>query len=263
VPLLELQDVRFAYGADEVLAGVSLGVEAGALTAVVGPNGAGKTTLLRVAGGLLPPTTGRVLLEGRPLSGLGRRVAARRLAAVPAEEEAVFPFTVRETVALGRHPWRSTFAGLDAEDRTHVEEALRRAALEDLADRPVPSLSSGERQRVAIARCLAQDAQVVLLDEPTSHLDLGQRLRMLRVFRALARERGRAVLAALHDLNLAAQVADRVLLMVRGRVAADGTPGEVLTAPRVQEAFATRVVVLAHPESGRPVLVPLEDGGER
>jgi iron complex transport system ATP-binding protein len=258
---LELQDVHFTFdGERDVLAGISLALEPGVTTAVVGPNGAGKTTLLRVAGGLLLPSRGRVLLDDAPIRGLARRAAARLLAAVPAEQEAVFPFTVRETVTLGRHPWRGTFAALNETDRGRVDEALSDTALQPLADRALPALSSGERQRAAIARCLAQDAEVYLLDEPTAHLDLGQRLKMLRLFRRHARDQGRAVLAVLHDLNLAAQVADRVVLLVDGRIAADGPPAEVFTADRIEAAFETPVHVVPHPDHGAPVIVPADEG---
>ena len=255
--MLELQDVRFAYGDHAVLDGISLRLEAGTTTAIVGPNGAGKTTLLKLAGGLLRPQVGRVLLEGHDLATVTRRAAARRRAGVPAEEEAVFPFSVRDTVRLGRHPWRGAFAPLTAEDDTRVERALAETALTALADRPVPSLSSGERQRTAIARCLVQDARVVLLDEPTAHLDLGQRLRMLRLFRDEARTSGRAILAVLHDLNLAAAFADRIVLLVGGRVRAEGAPADVLTPATIEDAFGAPVVVLPHPETGAPVIVPL------
>ncbi len=258
---LELEDVCFAYGDREVLTHVSLRLEAGETVAIVGPNGAGKTTLLRVAGGLLTPTSGRVLLEGHDLADVPRRAAARRLAAVPAEEEAVFPFTVRESVALGRHAWRSAFGRLDEDEDGRVERALERTALQALADRTLPALSSGERQRASIARCLVQDAPVCLLDEPTSHLDLGQRMRMLRLFRDEAASDGRAVLAVLHDLNLAAYFADRIVLMVDAAVVADGPPAEVFTPERVEAAFGTPVYVMPHPTHGRPVVVPL-DGGD-
>jgi len=258
VSLLELQDVAFAYGDHEVLADIRLRLDAGDAVAVVGPNGGGKTTLLRLCGGLLLPARGRVLLEGHDLARISRRAAARRLAAVPAEEEAVFPFTVRASVALGRHAWRGAFGRPDDDEDGRVADALARTALEPLARRPVPALSSGERQRVAIARCLVQDAPVCLLDEPTSHLDLGQRLRMLRLFREEALGHGRAVLAVLHDLNLASSFATRVVLLVAGRIVADGPPAEVLTEARIEAAFGTPVHVMPHPEHGAPVIVTLE-----
>jgi iron complex transport system ATP-binding protein len=257
VSLLELHDIRFAYGPHSVLRGISLSLAAGELVAIVGANGTGKTTLLRVAGGLLRADSGRVELKGHLLGDLARRAAARHMAAVPAEEEAVFPYTVRETVTLGRHPWRGAFAPLDEADRGLVAAALADTALDPLAERSVPELSSGERQRVAIARSLAQDADVYLLDEPTSHLDLGQRLRMLRLFRSRARRKPCGVLAVLHDLNLAAQTADRLLLLEDGVISAAGAPADVLTAARVKRAFGTDVEILAHPQSGLPVVVPL------
>lgn len=258
MPRLELQDVCFAYGDRPVLQAVDLALEASTTTAIVGPNGAGKTTLLRVAGGLLAPTAGRVLLEGHDLATVPRRAAARRMAAVPAEEEAVFPYSVRETVLLGRHPWRGAFSALTAAEEGLVDEALARADLTSLAQRPVTALSSGERQRVAIARCLVQQAGICLLDEPTSHLDLGQRIRMLALFREEARVRGRAVLAVLHDLNLASAFADRIVLLVAGRVLADGAPAAVLTAETVEQAFGTPVQIVPHPEHGAPVVLPLQ-----
>ncbi len=256
---LELQDVSFAYGPRRVVEQVSLAPADGTTTAIVGPNGAGKTTLLSLAGGLLEPAAGRVLLEGHDLVGVPRRAAARRIAAVPAEEEAVFPFPVRETVLLGRHPWRGAFRPVTPDDERRVDDAIARAGLTHLAHRPVTALSSGERQRVAIARCLVQDAGVVLLDEPTAHLDLGQRMRMLALFRSEAREHGRTVIAVLHDLNLAAAFADRIVLLVGGRVLADGPPAEVITAEHVAEAFGTPVRIVPHPEHGAPFVMPLQE----
>jgi len=257
-PRLELRNVDFAYGARAILAGISLAFEEGRATAIVGPNGSGKTTLLRLAGGLLEPASGSVWLEGHDLAAIPRRAAARRLAGIPAEEASVFPFSVRETVQLGRHPWRGAFAPLTPEEEALIDRALERTALTELAERAVPALSSGERQRVSIARCLVQQADVCLLDEPTAHLDLGQRLRMLRVLREEAHVYGRTVLAVLHDLNLAASFADRIVLLVDGRVLADGAPADVLTAALVERAFGTPVRIMPHPDHGAPVVVPLE-----
>ncbi|MFV1960051.1 MAG: ABC transporter ATP-binding protein, partial [Planctomycetota bacterium] len=210
MPLLEIQDVHHAYpGGRDVLAGVSLSVEAGETVAVIGPNGAGKSTLLRLVSGWLRPTAGRILVAGEDVHGMARRRAARLSSGVAADEGAPFPYTVRETVALGRHPWRGTFGQEDPADAVRIDAAIGTVGLAALAARPLTSLSSGERQRAAIARCLAQEGRLVLLDEPTAHLDLGHRLRMLALFRDRARHAGQAVLAVLHDLNLAAVVADR------------------------------------------------------
>lgn len=253
---LVLDDVRFAYGAHEALAGVSLEVGPGEKVAVLGPNGAGKSTLLRVASGYLRPAAGRVLLDGRDLAGIPRREAARRISGVAADESHDFPFTVREAVALGRHPWRGAFAPPSERDRERVETALGRTHLLPLADRRLPSLSSGERQRVALARCLAQDAEVLLLDEPTAHLDLGHQLRLLAALSRHAATRRCAVLAAIHDVNLAAGWADRVVLLVAGEVVAQGTPRDVLTEERLEAAFGAPVRVLPHPDADAPLIVP-------
>jgi iron complex transport system ATP-binding protein len=228
----------------------------GERVAVLGPNGAGKSTLLRVASGYLRPSAGRVLLDGRDLTTIPRREAARRVAGVAADESHDFPFTVREAVALGRHPWRGTFAPPGDKDRERVETALERTHLLPLAERTLPSLSSGERQRVALARCLAQDAEVLLLDEPTAHLDLGHQVRLLDLVRTHVVEEGRAAVAVLHDLNVAAAWADRVALLVGGRLVAEGTPRAVLTPARIAEAFEAEVSVLAHPHGDAPLIVP-------
>jgi iron complex transport system ATP-binding protein len=254
--VLRLEAVRFAYGAQQVLRDVSLALEPGERVALLGPNGAGKSTLLRLASGYLVPDAGDVWLGAERLADLPRRVAARRLAGVAAEEAHEFPFTVRESVALGRHAWRSAFAAPGAADRERVEAALAACDLLALAERALPGLSSGERQRVALARALAQDADVLLLDEPTAHLDLGHQTRLLEAVSAAARSRGTAALAALHDVNLASAWADRVVLLVAGRLVAEGAPAEVLDAVRVEAAFGAAVHVLPHPEGGRPLLVP-------
>ncbi len=252
---LEIEDVSFAYGKRVVLDQVRLRVDAGEVVALVGPNGAGKTTLLRVASGWLRPGHGRVLVDGASVHGLGRAEAARKVAGLAVDDDAGFPFTVRDTVALGRHPWRGAFGRLAPAEARRVEDALEATGLVALADRPLPRLSSGERRRAALARCLAQDGRVVLLDEPTSHLDLGFRQRLLGVLRARARAGGQAVLAALHDLNVAALFADRIVLLVGGRVRADGAPRDVLRADVLEAAFDARVRVLEHPTTGVPVVV--------
>jgi iron complex transport system ATP-binding protein len=253
---LGFEAVHFAYGDHDVLTDVSFEVGPGERVAILGPNGAGKSTLLRLASGYLVPTGGHVWLDGWDVATLPRREAGRRIGGVAADEAHEFPFTVREAVALGRHPWRGAFAPPSVTDEARVEDALASADLAGLAARPLPSLSSGERQRVALARCLAQDAEVLLLDEPTAHLDLGHQVRLLALV-AQHVERGRkSALAVLHDLNLAAGWADRVVLLVEGRVVADGPPGEVLDAARVSAAFGAPVTVLEHPDAAVPLLVP-------
>ena len=261
MPALSLVDVRAGYGRADVVANVTLSVEPGEVVALVGRNGAGKTTVLRVAGGILRPRAGRVLVGDVPLDTLSPRAAARRIAGVPQEDASDFAFTVREVVALGRAARLAPWRGEGPDDRAAVDEALRVVGLDGDADRLVTSLSGGERRRTSLARCLAQDAEVLLLDEPTAHLDLGHETRLVETFGVLAKERGKAVLAAVHDLSRAALHADRVVLLAGGRVAADGSPREVLTAARVKEAFGADVHVLPHPDTGAPVVVPSAPAG--
>jgi iron complex transport system ATP-binding protein len=256
MPLLALEDVTAGYGRAPAVHGVSLALDAGERVALLGRNGSGKTTCLRVAGGVLRPRRGRVLLDGRDLATLAPRDAARLVSGVAQQEDSDLPFRVRDAVALGRlhrlRPWE----GEGPEDRAAVEDAIARLGLAALAGRPLPALSGGERRRAALARCLAQDARVLLLDEPTAHLDAGHEASLLSTLSALARERGKAVLAAVHDLNLASLFADRLVLLVEGRVVADGPPAEVLTEARVREAFGARAVVVPHPTAGVPAVLP-------
>lgn len=254
-PRLALEDVAFAYGRTPVLGGVSLHVAPGERVALLGRNGAGKSTLLRVASGYLTAQRGRVLLDGQDLRALPRRVAARRVGGTAAGESAELPFRVREAVALGRHPWRGAFGPPSAADDDAVQAALAAADLVPLAERVLPSLSSGERQRVALARALAQQADLLLLDEPTAHLDLGHQTRLLNVVSAAA-ARGTAVLAALHDLNVAAAWADRLVLLHRGRVLAAGPPDHVLTPDLVRAAFDAEVVRVQVAGRAAPLVLP-------
>jgi iron complex transport system ATP-binding protein len=253
---LALESVSAGYARRPVLHDVTLRVGRGERVALLGPNGAGKTTLLRAAGGSLRPLSGRVLVLGRDLAGLSAREAARSLSGVAQQESAEFAFTVREVVALGRLARLRPWSGPSPEDDAAVEAALERLDLAGIADRPVSALSGGERRRASLARCLAQDADVLLLDEPTAHLDLGHEIDLLSTLSALARERGKAVLAALHDVNLASLFADRVVLLVAGRVVFEGSPAEALTPARIEEVFRARTTVLRHPASGLPVVVP-------
>lgn len=248
---LELVGVRFGYGRAEVVRGVDLRLDPGELVGLIGPNGTGKSTLVGLASGLLRPAQGEVRLDGRPLARYGRRGLARRLAVVPQRPELPEGFSARSVVAMGRAPHLGFFAAEGEHDRRVIEAAMRRTDTLGFADAPVGSLSGGERQRVVLARALAQEPGWLLLDEPTTHLDLRYQVEMMRHAARLASE-GLGVLAVLHDLNQAARC-DRVMLIDGGRVAAAGTPSEVLRAPILQRVFRTGVRV--HPGE-RPTVVP-------
>ena len=239
---------------------VSLSVTPGRLLAVVGPNGAGKTTLLRLLTGSLAPQEGEVRLDDRLLDELGDRERARALAVVPQSESSPFPVTVREMVAMGRYahlgPWERT----GGHDRAMVERALQRCTVAGFADRLLGELSGGERQRARIARALAQEAPVLLLDEPTAGLDLRYRMELFHLLRELRAE-GLAVLVITHDLNLAARFADRLLLLDRGRATARGAPEEVLSREALEAVYEWPLRVVEHPgpgcDTGAPQTIPL------
>lgn len=240
---LTAHGVVAGYGPRTVLQGVDLALVPG-LCAIVGPNGAGKSTLIRVLAGLLEPSAGRVTLDDTELRRLGRGTVARRIAVVPQLFDTLFPFTVAEVVMLGRTARLRPFAGPREADRAAVARALGRLGLGDLAARRIDTLSGGERQRAVLAMALAQEAGILLLDEPTVHLDPGHQRATLVLARDLAREHGLAVAAVLHDLNLASALAERVVVLDGGRIVADGTPGEVLTQRTVERVFGAGLRVL-------------------
>lgn len=258
-PALEARGLDASYG---LAAGLDLSVEAGAITGLVGPNGAGKSTLLGCLAGRLRPTAGEVWLHGERLDGLDRRTRARTLALMPQEEPRPEGFTARDVVELGRLPHLGRFGGLGEADRRAVQDGLALAGVEALAERPIETLSGGEYQRVRIARALAQAPRTLLLDEPEAHLDLGHRAALMAVLTRANRARGLTVLAALHALDVAALYCDRIVLMDRGRIVGHGTPGEVLTAPRLSAVYGCPVWVEPGPD-GRPRLGPLRDRDPR
>ncbi|HET8569423.1 MAG TPA: ABC transporter ATP-binding protein [Candidatus Limnocylindria bacterium] len=241
---LRARGVVAGYAERLVLRGVDVALRAGELVAIVGPNGAGKSTLVRVLAGLLAPREGEVVLEGRPLAGLSRREVARRIAVVPQVLELLLPFTVEEVVGLGRTPYLPTFGGPSATDRAAVADAIDALELRALASRRIDTLSGGERQRAVLAMAIAQRTPVLLLDEPTVHLDPAHQRATLSLVRSLAASRGIAAAAVLHDLNLAAAMCDRIVALDGGLVAVEGAPSEVLRQATVDRIFGPGLRVL-------------------
>jgi iron complex transport system ATP-binding protein len=248
------RDIRAGYREREVLRGIDLVVRAGELVALVGPNGAGKSTLLRVLGGLLRPVSGNVTIDGLEVTAMDRRSIARHIAVVPQVFETLFPFTVREIVALGRTSRLGPLGTLGSEDARAVARALDDIGAADLADRRIDRVSGGERQRAVLAMALAQEAGVLLLDEPTAHLDPTHQRATLERVATLARVRGLAVVAVLHDLNLAAAFASRVVLLADGVVAREGAVNDVITPEIVGRVFGPGLRVVA--VEGRPFVIP-------
>ncbi len=240
--LLEVRNLGFAYDEREVLSGISFSLAAGEFLGLVGPNGAGKSTLLRLLLGLISPAEGEVVLKGDPLSSLSRSEIARRAAFLPQGARTEFAFTGRDIVAMGRNPWLGRFRPEGDEDRTLIAEAMRETESEPFADRFVTELSGGERQRVFLARSFAQAAPVLVLDEPNANLDLLHAFHLVDLVQARVRK-GSSAVAALHDLNLAARVCDRILVLKEGKTAALGRPAEVLTPGLLKEVFGVKARV--------------------
>jgi iron complex transport system ATP-binding protein len=253
--ILEAAGVSCTYEGADVLADVTLRVSPGEFVAVAGPNGSGKSTLLRAMSRVLKPRAGRALLDGRDLFEIPARQSARAIGVVPQESPLEFDFTVEEVVLMGRAPHLERFQSEGEADRAVAREAMERTGTWDLRGRSVRDLSGGERQRVILARAFAQEPQVLLLDEPTAHLDVAYQVQVLRVARSLRDEKRTAVLATLHDLNLAAAFADRLVLLSQGRIVAFGSPGEVLTETVLRPVFGPDVVVRSHPDTGGPLVL--------
>jgi len=237
-------------------------VPAGAVGALLGPNGAGKSTLLHLIAGIEHADAGAARLGDRDLAALRRRDRARVIALAEQEVQDAPGLRVAEVIALGRTPYLGAFAGASDRDRDVVERALSELGLMELADREYAALSGGERQRVNLARAIAQEPELLLLDEPTNHLDVHAQLTMLGLLRALARG-GLTVLAALHDLSLAAGYADHVIVLAEGRVRAAGAPADVLTPALIREVWGVEADVLEHPATGRPLIAFSEVARDR
>jgi iron complex transport system ATP-binding protein len=247
--------VRYPGATSQALDGVSLTVAAGAVTAVVGPNGSGKSTLVRALLGRVGLESGRIFLAGRDSAGLTQRELAQRVAVVVQREEPAFPMRADEYIALGRAPHASAW-GIDSEARKAIHEAVSIAGVESLLDRRTDELSGGEWQRIRLARAIAQQCDAVVLDEPTTFLDVAHEMAAFELLSGLA-GRGRAVLAVSHQLNLVSRFAQHVVLLHRGAVAAAGTPDEVMRASVLEEVYEWPLVVSRDPAVGAPTLVPL------
>lgn len=248
---LSVRNLACGYRHVPVLRDVNLDIPAGELTVLVGPNGSGKTTLLRCLGGLLAPLSGEILIRGSPISRLGVRERARMAAYVPQMEAPVPGYTVRQTVWAGRFARLGWFAPGSPEDDRAVAAALAAVGLGGDAERPAAELSGGEYRRLLIARALAQETPVLLLDEPEAHLDAGHQAEILGILRSLARG-GAAVAATIHDLNLASLWADRVGVLTGGRVSLPARPEEALSEEAVEGAYRAGLIRMEHPRAGRP-----------
>lgn len=254
-PLLKVDRLGFVRDGRAILRDVSFSVARGEYVAIVGPNGAGKTTLLKCLD-RIQEATGGVVLLGRPLNEYRQRELARRIGYVPQADGRLLPFTVEEFVTLGRYPYLSPFSPVSREDRQAVRDALEQTGMAAFAARRIDTLSGGERQKAMIAAALAQGANLLLLDEPTTFLDYRHQAEIRDVLRRAHRERGTTVIAVTHDVNAAALESDRVLALRAGEVVFDGPPGDLMQPERLQAIYGTPLVLVAHPQAGLPMIVP-------
>lgn len=254
---LEARDVRLGYGDRDIVPSLTVAIPPGRITVIVGPNACGKSTLLRAMARLLPPTSGAVLLDGRSIQEVPTKEVAAVLGILPQSPSAPEGITVADLVGRGRYPHQGWFRRWSGEDDAAVAQALRSTDVLELADRPVDELSGGQRQRVWIAMALAQRTDILLLDEPTTYLDVSHQLDVLDLLTDLNREHGVTMVAVLHELNMACRYADHLIAMREGRIIAQGAPTEIVTEELVTEVFGMSCSVIEDPASGTPMVVPL------
>ena len=253
---LKMQDVTLGYGGKVVVEGVTLQVKPGEMLGLVGPNGCGKSTIIRALSRVISPSSGRILLNGKDISRISRKDLARRLGVVPQMPLLPSTFTAFEIVLMGRNPHLGLFQYEGPRDMAIAWQAMEKTSTRHLAQRRIGELSGGEIQCVVIARVLAQETEAILLDEPTANLDIGRQIEILDLIKGLCRRDGLTVVAALHDLNLAAQYCDRLVLISNGRIYAEGTPGEVINADNIGQVYGTGSYIYTHPLSGLPAVLP-------
>ncbi|WP_280232784.1 ABC transporter ATP-binding protein [Nocardia cyriacigeorgica] len=254
---LAADGVTLGYGERIIVDGLSLDIAPGVITTVIGPNGCGKSTLLRSLGRLLKPSNGQVLLDGKAISSMKTKDVARIVGMLPQTPVAPEGLTVADLVSRGRHPHQSWIRQWSATDESEVFTALEQTGIADLADRSLDELSGGQRQRAWISMALAQGTDILLLDEPTTYLDLAHSLEVLDLVDRLHDELGRTVVMVLHDLNLAIRYSDRLIVMRDGRIIAQGSPADIIDAELLREVFGLEATVLEDPMSGRPMIVPI------
>ncbi|WP_184655777.1 ABC transporter ATP-binding protein [Rhizobium soli] len=254
---LDVLGLSTGYGTSDILHDLDLAVAPGRITVIVGPNACGKSTLLRAMSRLLSPREGQVLLDGKSIHRMSPRLLARTMGLLPQSPIAPEGIAVADLVSRGRHPHQNLFSRWTRKDDEAVDAALTATRTTELAERPVDELSGGQRQRVWIAMALAQETDILLLDEPTTFLDISHQIEVLDLLSDLNRERGTTVVMVLHDLNLAARYADHLVAIAKGRVHVSGSPEEVLTQENMRAVFGLESQIITDPVSGRPMMLPI------
>ncbi len=254
--LLKIKNIDFSYRSSEVLNNVTFEVKSGEFLGIMGPNGSGKTTLLRCISNVLSPQIGIVLIDDKNIQELGKKEIARKIGVVPQTSGVDFAFTVSELVLMGRTPHVERFKSETTRDFRIAEKAMRLTDILHLAERTFDELSGGEKQRVIIARALAQEPEILLLDEPTVHLDIGSQIEILKLVRSLSEQKGIVVIAVFHDLNSAAQYSDKLMLLDNGKIVSKGFPDKVLTPENIKKTYDVDVIIKRHPISNTPYITP-------
>lgn len=257
VARLTAERITLGYGDRIVIDGLDLELEPGIVTTVIGPNGCGKSTLLRALGRLLSPNSGRILLDGKAIAKMRTRDVAKTLGMLPQTPVAPEGLTVADLVARGRHPHQSWLSQWSRSDEAEVTAALAKTGIADLADRPIDQLSGGQRQRAWISMALAQGTDILLLDEPTTYLDLAHSIEVLDLIDRLHADLGRTVVMVLHDLNLAIRYSDRLVVLSEGRIVACGSPEDIVDSALLRTVFGLDAAVIEDPVSGRPLIIPI------
>ena len=253
---LEIENINLDYGQRSVIRNLSFRLSPGELLGLVGPNGCGKTSVIKSLSRVLIPSSGRILLDGKEVTGIPRNELARIIGVVPQNPSLPETFTVFEVVILGRNPHLGLLSGETARDMAIVWQVMERTGITHLAKRRIGELSGGERQRVTIARVLAQEPYVILMDEPTANLDIAQQMDILDLITGMCREKNIAALIAIHDLNIAAQYCTRIIMLKNGQIYTEGIPTEIITTKNVREVFGAETTIYPHPENNLPMVVP-------
>lgn len=254
--VFELNNVSFKYNETLVLKRISMGIPQGLITGIIGPNGSGKTTLLKVLSGVNKPSKGHVMLQDRPLEDYSRQEIARQIAFLEQSNASTLPFTVREVVEMGRYPWLKPLASLTAKDKRIIEHALDCFDLTSKKDQIVDTMSGGERQLVSLARAMAQEPKILILDEPTTYLDIGHQSMVMEYLRKWHKEWGTTIIMVIHDLNLSSQYCDHLVVLEEGNFIIAGSKEEVLCEELIAKTYKASFSMIKHPVSGVPQFLP-------
>lgn len=254
---LAAENLTLGYDKKIIINGLSVAIPAGEITVIIGPNACGKSTLLRTLSRLLTPQSGRVQLNGQDITAYGTKEIAKQLGLLPQAPTAPTGISVRELVFRGRYPWQTLFSRPSAADRQAVEQAMAATRIEHLADQPVETLSGGQRQRAWIAMVLAQQTPLLLLDEPTTWLDISHQIELMELMRDLNREHGRTLVVVLHELNQACRYATHLIAMRDGQIVAQGKPQEIITEALIEQVYGLKCVIISDPVAGTPMVIPV------